>query len=197
MAAYPLPPTTERLKLRRFTGADLDPFFAYQSLPETARYLLNEPRSYTECMARIAMYVDSGFDKPGDWASFAIERADEPGFLGEIALKWDLGAEGEPKTGEIGWTLIPNARGKGFATEAAAAVLELAFGQLNFHRVQARLDERNTASAAVCERLGMRREALLAENYFLKGEWTSELIYAVLAKDWRQPEATTKRAFPE
>ncbi|MBG0739068.1 GNAT family N-acetyltransferase [Paeniglutamicibacter antarcticus] len=196
MAEYPLPPTTERLKLRRFTGADLDPFFAYQSLPETARYLLNEPRTYTECMARIAMYVDSSFDKPGDWASFAIERADTPGFLGEIALKWDLSAEGASKTGEIGWTLIPDARGKGFATEAAAAVLELAFGKLNFHRVQARLDERNTASAAVCERLGMRREALLAENYFLKGEWTSELIYALLIKDWRQSGAATRRAFP-
>ncbi|MDQ6740242.1 MAG: GNAT family N-acetyltransferase [Actinomycetota bacterium] len=185
MAEFPLPPATQRLRLRRFTAADLDPFFAYQSLPDTARYLLNEPRSYTECMARIAMYVDAGFSKPGDWAAFAIEAADEPGFLGEIALKWDLGADKEPKTGEIGWTLTPAGRGNGYATEAAAAVLDLAFGKLNFHRVQARLDERNTASTAVCERLGMLREARLAENYFLKGEWTTELIYAVLARDWK------------
>ncbi len=194
MPEFRLPAATERLRLRRFTAADLDPFFAYQSLPDTARYLLNEPRTYTECMARIAMYVDSGFTKPGDWAAFAIEAIDAPGLLGEIALKWDLGGDHEPKTGEIGWSLVPAGRGKGFATEAAAAVLELAFEALNFHRVQARLDERNAASTAVCERLGMAREARLAENYFIKGEWTTELIYAVLAKDWNASGTVTRRA---
>ncbi|WP_269047549.1 GNAT family N-acetyltransferase [Paenarthrobacter sp. Z7-10] len=117
---------------------------------------------------------------------FAVEAVDAPGFLGEIALKWGAGTAEGPKTGEIGWTLTPGGRGQGYATEAASAVLELTFEFLNIHRIEARLDDRNTASAAICERLGMRREARLLENWYLKGEWSSDLVYATLATEWRQ-----------
>ncbi|MCP2254937.1 hypothetical protein LY13_003709 [Prauserella aidingensis] len=46
-----------------------------------------------------------------------------------------------------------------------------------------RLDGRNAASARVLEKLGMRREAHLRENEYVKGEWTDEVVYAVLARD--------------
>jgi RimJ/RimL family protein N-acetyltransferase len=187
----PYPLRTPRLLLRRFTADDLAPYHAYQRLPETAAYLLNAPRTYTESMARIARYVDAPFEKEGDWASFAIEDAHRPGLLGEIALKW--GSGGRPETGaepgsgaepgrvgEIGWTLAPAARSRGYATEAAQAVLDLAFGRLGFRRLEARLDSRNTASAAICLRLGMVPEGVLRENAFIKGDWTSEAIFAVL-----------------
>ncbi|MGO4383146.1 GNAT family N-acetyltransferase [Specibacter sp. RAF43] len=185
MAEIPYPLTTERLVLRRFSVGDLDDYYAYQRLPETARYLLNEARSYAECMGRIAMYVDAPFDREGHWASFAIERTDTPGVVGEIALKWSAGwmsqdGVGPERVGEIGWTLAPQARGQGLATEAALAVLQLAMDGLGFHRVEARLDARNSASAAICERLGMQREGVLRDNMYLKGEWTSEAIYAVV-----------------
>ena len=55
------------------------------------------------------------------------------------------------------------------------------------HRVIARLEARNEASAAVCERLGMRREAHHVENEWIKGEWQSELIYALLEREWSSP----------
>lgn len=186
MPEIPYPLTTERLVLRRFTADDLPAYYAYQRLPETARYLLNEARSYTECMGRIAMYADASFEQEGHWASFAIERIGTPGLIGEIALKWSAGGRPESMgedaalVGEIGWTLAPEAQGQGIATEAARAVLELALGQLNFHRIEARLDARNDASAAICERLGMRREAVMQDNMYLKGEWTSEAVYAIL-----------------
>ena len=44
---------------------------------------------------------------------------------------------------------------------------------------------RNAASARVLERLGMRREAHFVENEWLKGEWTDELVYAMLDREWR------------
>ena len=47
-----------------------------------------------------------------------------------------------------------------------------------------RLDARNSASARVLERLGMRREALFRENELVKGEWTDELVYALLEDEW-------------
>ncbi|ALO65844.1 hypothetical protein AS189_04225 [Arthrobacter alpinus] len=74
----------------------------------------------------------------------------------------------------------PAAQGKGYATEAARAVLELALDQLDFYRVEARLDARNAGSAGICERLGMQREGVLRNNMYLTGEWTSEAVYAVV-----------------
>lgn len=185
MVEIPYPLTTERLTLRRFNTDDLDAYFQYQSLPETARYLLGEARSYAQCMARIAKYVEGTFESPGDWATFAIARTGEPALVGELALKWNDGGKpddgGTPeRVGEIGWTLAPDAQGLGYATEAARAVLALAFDELNFTRVEARLDARNSASAAICERLGMQCEGVLRNNMYLKGEWTSEAVYAVV-----------------
>jgi RimJ/RimL family protein N-acetyltransferase len=63
-------------------------------------------------------------------------------------------------------------------------MLRVAFADLGLRRVVGRMDARNTASAGVLERLGMRREAHLVENEWVKGEWCSELDYAVLADVW-------------
>lgn len=186
MDQIPYPLRTERLVLRRFEPADLDAYYAYQSLPETARYLLGEARSLAECMERIGKFNQQKFSQEGDWASFAVELVDQPGLLGEIAFKWEAGGDAEHGyVGEIGWTLAPQAQGKGYATEAANAVLDLAFGQLGFHRVHARLDAVNVGSRKICERIGMQREALLRENWYLKGEWSTEAIYAILRSDWQ------------
>jgi RimJ/RimL family protein N-acetyltransferase len=78
----------------------------------------------------------------------------------------------------------PTHSGNGYATEASRALLDLAFGPLDWHRVVARIEARNTASAAVLERLGMRREAYLRENEWFKGGWSNEADYAVLASEW-------------
>jgi RimJ/RimL family protein N-acetyltransferase len=87
--------------------------------------------------------------------------------------------------GEIGFAFHPDYQGRGYATEAARVVLRFAFEELKLHRVIGRLEARNTASARVLAKLGMRREALLAENEYVKGEWQSELDYAILDREWR------------
>ena len=63
-------------------------------------------------------------------------------------------------------------------------MLAIGFDGLGLHRIVGRLDARNRASARVLERLGMRREAHLVENEHVKGEWTDELVYALLAREW-------------
>jgi RimJ/RimL family protein N-acetyltransferase len=78
----------------------------------------------------------------------------------------------------------PEMGGQGYATEAAAAMVDLAFNGLGAHRVYARIDARNLASVRLAKRLGLRREAHLRENEWFKGEWTDELIYAVLDREW-------------
>ncbi|WP_394939900.1 GNAT family N-acetyltransferase [Psychromicrobium sp. YIM B11713] len=186
MEKIPYPLHTERLLLRRFKPSDLEAYYAYQSLPETARYLLSDERSLAECMERVGKFCKQTFDREGDWASFAVERADQPGLLGEIALKWETGGDAEHGyIGEVGWSLAPQAQGMGYATEAARAVVDLAFGQLGFRRIQARLDAANDGSRKICERLGMTFEGVARENWYLKGEWSSEAMYALLRSEWQ------------
>ncbi|MDR6414964.1 GNAT family protein [Pseudarthrobacter sulfonivorans] len=176
-----LPIHTDRLILRRFDGHDLDAFHAYHSLPETARFLPGPAKSFTKSMESVGKYANFVFDKEGDWVCLAIEATGSPGLVGEVVLKWLPGCG----QAEIGWTLAPEARGKGYATEAAGAVLELGFGELGFHRIEARLDALNYASAAMCERLGMRLEARHLDKWHYKGQWATELVYAILVDEWR------------
>jgi RimJ/RimL family protein N-acetyltransferase len=63
-------------------------------------------------------------------------------------------------------------------------VLRIGFEEVGFHRIVGRCDARNTRSAVLMERLGMRREADFRQNEFNKGEWTDELLYAILDSEW-------------
>ena len=85
---------------------------------------------------------------------------------------------------EIGWVLHPDFQGRGFAREGAGALLDFMFETLNPHRVHAMLDARNAASAALCERLGMRREATLLEEEYNDGEWQDTAVYGILRREW-------------
>ena len=101
--------------------------------------------------------------------------------VGDVTLIYRSEAHGQ---GEVGWAIHPDHQGNGYATEASRAMLGLAFDGLGLHRVVARCDGRNTASVAVMERLGMRKEAHFVENEFVKGEWSDELVFAILRTEW-------------
>jgi RimJ/RimL family protein N-acetyltransferase len=98
------------------------------------------------------------------------------------------------RQGELGFVVHPSHQGKGYATEASRPLLDFAFGPLGLHRVIGRLELRNVGSARVLEKLDMRREAHLVENEWVKGEWQSELVYAILAREWGDGSAGTRRA---
>ena len=85
---------------------------------------------------------------------------------------------------EVGYIIHPEAQGQGVATEAARALLAFGFEDVGLHRIYARCDARNAASARVMQRLGMREEAHLREHAHFKGRWDEELIYAILDREW-------------
>ncbi len=90
----------------------------------------------------------------------------------------------ENSKGEIGWSMHPDFAGKGYASEAARAVLELAFRTLSLHRVVAELDPRNDASIALCKRLGMREEAFFVKDLWFRGDWADTGMYAILRDEF-------------
>jgi aminoglycoside 6'-N-acetyltransferase len=90
----------------------------------------------------------------------------------------------DDQTAEIGWAVAPGYTGKGYAAEAARAVMDVGFGTIGLHRIHAELDPRNDASVALCLKLGMRHEGHFVENMWFKGEWADTGHYGVLAHEW-------------
>lgn len=181
---YPI--LTGRLALRPWQMDDVDRYHQLRGDPEIARYLYDEPMDRAQATDRLAGLV-SEITAPGAWMDLAVEvvtgREGRTGpVAGNVGLCWTSDVHGQA---EIGYALLADCRGRGFATEAATAVIDLAFTGLGVHRVSGRIDARNGSSAGVLERLGMRREAHLVENEFVKGEWVDEAVYAVLANEWR------------
>lgn len=84
---------------------------------------------------------------------------------------------------EIGWALDPKQSGAGYAQEAVNAVLEHGFAS-GLHRIAARLQPQNTASASLAERVGMTREGHLRATWRNQEQWADTVVYAVLASDW-------------
>jgi RimJ/RimL family protein N-acetyltransferase len=78
----------------------------------------------------------------------------------------------------------PDFHGEGYASEAASAVLDIAFRTIRIHRVVAELDPRNAASIALCLRLGMREEAFFVKDLWFKGDWGDTGAYAILRDEW-------------
>lgn len=176
---------SERLLLRRYVEGDFEALLAIQSRPEVARFLYWEPRGEDEVRGALAAKLaQSRFEADRDALSFAVVLKSSGELVGDVTL-FLLSAE--HRTGELGFLVHPEHQGHGYATEAARLVVDLAFAELGLHRVIGRLEARNAASARVLERLGMRREAHFVENEFVKGEWQSELAYAILEREWGAP----------
>jgi RimJ/RimL family protein N-acetyltransferase len=174
--------STDRLVVRAMASDDVDDIHAYQSRADVCRYLPFEPRTRDEVVEKVAEHSTAlALNGEGDFWRLAIERAAEPGVIGDLffAIKGVGNA-----TGEIGWTLHPDFHGQGYMTEAAGALLEIAFATLGLHRVFAQLDARNDASIALCRRLGMREEAYFVEDLWSRGEWADTAIYAILEREW-------------
>ncbi|HEU5486470.1 MAG TPA: GNAT family N-acetyltransferase [Microlunatus sp.] len=175
---YPI--RTDRLVLREFTESDIDTLHAYHSLPEVARFLLWEPRTREESERSLKHRIEHPtIEKEGDGIVFAVEHQGE--LVGEVNLRW---LSAEHGSGELGFIFDPRHHGHGYAREAAVEVLRMAFEQLRLHRVIGRADAANVASGKLMARLGMRKEAHFVKNEIVKGEWTDEVVYAMLAEEW-------------
>jgi RimJ/RimL family protein N-acetyltransferase len=187
------PITTHRLVLRPLGEADVEALLAYRSDPAVCRYVPFEPMTAADVACRLAgQWSRRTIDDEGQNLNLGVELRDGGSLVGDVMLVWHSRGHGG---GEIGYMFHPDAAGNGYATEAMHTVLHLAFDDLGLHRLLARTDARNTASGNVARRLGMRQEAHLFENEWIKGEWTDEIDFGLLRSEWDagQPAANCPR----
>lgn len=176
------PIETERLRLRELRADDENDIHEYASDPEVVRLMIWGPN--TRDLTR--EFLDRSLQAQTQWprpeVGLAIELKSERHLIGSIGLRLKDEAN---RTADIGYVLNRKYWGRGYMTESARAILEVAFKHLKLHRVWATCDTRNRASYRVMERLGLRREGLFVKNAMEKGEWRDTYLYAILAEEWQ------------
>lgn len=163
--------------LRSFREEDAEDLYAYLSDPEVVKFEPYKPFDREGCVLEAQR-------RAANPAFIAVELNGR--VIGNIYLRME-----EMHTCEIGWVFAKAFWGKGYAAEAARAVIGQAFKD-GAHRVEAKCDPKNAGSWRLCERLGMRREAHFKQKvYFFCDEkgnplWKDTYVYAVLAEEWKQ-----------
>lgn len=176
-----LPLETERLLLRPHRMADLDDLAAFHGDPEVVRFVPwpVRDRAATEETLRVKL-TQTELVAHGQWLVLAVELRSTGTVVGEVLLKW-----ASDRQGEIGFALARPHQGRGYAAEAAAAMLRLGFDDLGFHRITAVVIEGNESSARLLGRLGFRQEARLVDGVHFKGAWATQLVFGMLEDEWR------------
>jgi ribosomal-protein-alanine N-acetyltransferase len=183
MAKKPIPqPTlsTARLRLRQFRAEDADAMHECFANPEAMRFW-NQP-VYTkriETERAVRNFIDC---TPSYYRFWAVADAGTDRCLGLVNYH---DGHIRSKRVSIGYIIEPSRQRQGIGGEAVSAMLDFCFGELGLHRAQAFIHPDNSASIALAEKLGFRREGLLRDNLRVGELWRDDLLYALLVTDRR------------
>jgi len=180
---HPFPPlATERLQLRRIHKNDLAGVLALRGDAAVMRYI---PRPLVttpeEGMAHIAT-IEEALEQNAA-INWVITLQGQDDFMGIIGL---YRIQPENHRAELGYMLLPAYHGKGYITEAIAAVLVYGFEVLNFHSLEAVIDPDNVASERVLQKNGFVKEAHILENELWDGKFWDTVIYSLLKRNFQQ-----------
>lgn len=176
--AYPR--RTERLTLRPLRDDDIDVILAYRNDPAVARYQdWDLPVTRERVEQNVVNYRGWTDFVPGEPRQVGVDLDGE--LIGDLYV----GVDEHGGVAEIGFTLRTENQGKGYAFEAAAAVVEDLVERLGCHRIVGQLSPENTRSARLLEKLGMHVESLAPKSFWCRGAWDDNLTYAMSDADWR------------
>src|SRR5262245_15644715 len=175
MSTFPLP--TDRLILRDFVIGDWRAAHVYGADLEVVRYMEWGPNDEATTRAFIERVIAFQHTEPRRDFELAITLRPNGELIGGCGFHI---SDPQNRTGWLGYILAREHWGQGYATETARALLRFGFEQFGLHRIWATCDPRNTASAHVLEKIGMRREGHLRENKLQRGSWRDSYLYAIL-----------------
>jgi RimJ/RimL family protein N-acetyltransferase len=175
-----VPLTTRRLVLRRFGPDDAVALAAYRSHPDVARYQSWTPPVPLAAATELVQTFAAGDPQEPGWFQYAIERAADHRLIGDVGVCLHDNA----MQAELGFTIAPDEQGHGYATEAVGRIVDHLVGERGLRRLAAECDARNVASAALLRRLGFTLEGRRRAHTWIKGEWTDDLVFGLLAGEW-------------
>lgn len=175
---------TSRLILRPMRVDDASDLLEYQSNPDIVRYIPWPEGNAETVKKHIERTLAESKELPldeGDYLVLVWELKDSGKVIGQSNISMQ---SKEHLRGEVGWVTHQDYQRQGFAFEASKAMLKFGFEVMGLHRIVAEMDTRVPASAAVAQKLGMRKEAELKEVEYFKGEWCDMWIYAILKSEF-------------
>jgi len=173
---------TERLLLREFVADDWPAVLAYQSDPRYLRYYEWTGRTEQKVREFVQMFLDNQQEQPRRKFQLAVCLRGETRLFGNCGIR--LSKENS-QVADIGYELAPEHWGRGYATEAARAIVAFGFSELKVHRVETWCIAENTGSARVMEKIGMKREGRFRDKEWFKGRWWDTLLYSILEPEWK------------
>ncbi|MEA2106771.1 MAG: GNAT family N-acetyltransferase [Bacteroidota bacterium] len=172
---------TDRLYIRPLSAEDKESVFKYRSDSETNKYQGWIPKKIEDVEVFFGK-VSNEINVPETWFQFVILDQETDILIGDIGIHF---MDSENKQVEIGCTLNKDYQRKGYATESLKTIIDYLIHTLHKHRVIASIDPRNSNSIRLVKRLGFRKEAHFVESLFLNGKWQDDLVFALLAREWK------------
>jgi len=172
--------TTERLILRPFTADDAPAVEGMVGEREIALNTLMIPHPYPPGAAAEWIAKQPQRYANGEESTFAITRRKEGDLVGAVGLI----IRTEHDKGEFGYWIGKQFWGRGYATEATAAVIRYGFEELSLNRIFAVHFSRNPSSGRVMLKNGMRHEGTLRQDLKKWGEYVDMEAYGILRSEW-------------
>lgn len=176
------PIRTERLILRRPRASDAEAAYQRRRLPEVARYQDWE-MPYTRERAQASMAKMAAMDGPTEgtgWTITVVDAEAPDRILGDVIVELRWGG----RVGYIGYTFHPDHWGRGYATEAAQALVHHLFTDVGVTRIESSLHPDNVASARVLEACGLTFEGLTRQSFWVGDECSDDMLYGTTRADW-------------
>jgi len=173
--------STRRLLLRPFVLADAADVQRLAGDPGIARTTLSVPHPYGDGMAAEWISTHQAGFEAGTLANFAIAMQAGGSLVGSIGLT----IRPEFERAELGYWIAAAHWNRGYATEAAAAVIDYGFATLGLNKIFATHMARNPASGRVMQKLGMRSEGLLTQHVKKWEKYEDVAIYGLLRAQWQ------------
>jgi ribosomal-protein-alanine N-acetyltransferase len=173
---------TDRLILRELTEEDYAAVHAYGSDLEVVEYLPWGPNTEQVTQDFIERNLERAAAEPRLEFVFAVvpKESDDP--VGTVGIYLPTG---DSHRAMLGYAYGKPAWGRGYATEASLAMVEMGFDILGLKRIWASCDPDNTGSARVLQKCGMTLEGQLRNDQNIRGVLRDSLVWGILEPEWR------------
>ncbi|MGW0078772.1 GNAT family N-acetyltransferase [Streptomyces cellulosae] len=178
---HPVERSSTRLELRELAPDDVDAVFAIYGSAEATEHLSFEPRSRDQVEQIVTRSIAAATATPRTEYALAVIERETAELIGFVRLATD---PHQQRGSTMGFALRPASGGVGYGVETVKLLLDIAFDDLDLHRVWGARSPLNTASARTMEAAGMVKEGTIREHVFKAGKWRDSVVHAILDREW-------------
>lgn len=142
------------------------------------------PATVEDARRELLMYCINPFEE-NTGIRWGMELKGEKKLIGTLGFHDSV--KGGSYSARMGYDLLKEYRGRGFMTEAMTAATDYGFSTMKLNRIVIHIDSRNKPSQALARKLGFTYEGTLRENTYHRGRFPDDMVFSMLAREWRRP----------